>query len=123
MSKVVVKNKDDAEEFINDFWKIYRKKLKREYLEMLDEDAVVITASPKMLLGGIKDILKTKNFICSDFNIDKGKFDFLCFGENKVREFEKRFPNTVIDEFYTDSKSDVPMMKLAKKVIIVKKRR
>ena len=37
-----------------------------------------------------------------------------CYGEEKVNRFYKEYPNGVIDEFYSDSDSDLPLAKLAK---------
>ena len=41
-------------------------------------------------------------------------------GENKVKAFLVKYPNQIIDEFYTDSKIDTPFMKLSKKSFWVK---
>lgn len=121
MSSVIIKNKDDAEQFIKDFWSINRKKLKVNILEKINENDVIISASPRMILDGIKNELKTANIICSEFSVETGRFEFLCFGENKVEAFKKKFPDVVIDELYTDSKSDMPLMKISKKVYMIKK--
>lgn len=121
MSNVIIKNKEDAEAFIREFWNGNQTKLKKEYLSIISEKDVIISASPRMLLEGIQDKLKTKNVICSEFNIETGKFEFLCFGPNKLIAFKKRFPNATIDEFYTDSKNDKPLMTISKNVHIVKK--
>ena len=121
MSKVIIDNKDNAESLIEKFWKTHAKNLKLDYLEQLREDDVIITASPSILIDGIKDKLNTKNIICSEMCIETGKLEFLCFRENKVKAFKERYPNAVVEEFYTDSYNDKPLMEISKKTYLVKK--
>ena len=40
--------------------------------------------------------------------------------EEKVLRFEREYPNTQVDEFYSDSLSDTPMAKLANRAFLVK---
>lgn len=120
-SSVVMKNKENAEELIREFWEKHEHKLKPYYLEKLKEDDVIITASPRILIEGIKEKLNTKNIICSEFNLDSGNFDFICFGENKVKAFLEQYPNAKIEEFYTDSLYDSPLMNLANQSYLVKR--
>ena len=53
--------------------------------------------------------------------IETGKLEFLCFRENKVKAFKERYPNAVVEEFYTDSYNDKPLMEISKKTYLVKK--
>lgn len=121
MSKVIIDNKDNATDLIRKFWEIHAKNLKQAYLEQLREDDVIITASPSILIDGIKDKLNTKNIICSEMCIETGKLEFLCFRENKVKAFKERYPNAIVEEFYTDSYNDKPLMEISKKTYLVKK--
>ena len=43
-----------------------------------------------------------------------------CWGEEKVRRFKEVYPKGEIDNFYSDSYSDIPLAKLAKNAYIVK---
>ena len=43
-----------------------------------------------------------------------------CHGKEKVRRFYERYPQGKIEEFYSDSYSDTPLAKLAKRAYIVK---
>ena len=43
-----------------------------------------------------------------------------CWGEEKVVRFHEFYSDDQVDEFYSDSYSDTPMAKLAKKAFIVK---
>ena len=120
MSSVVIKNQKLAKYYVDEFWDLNYLKLKDKFLNMIDEESVIISAAPRVLLDGIKDKLKTKNIICSEFNVETGKFEFICFGSNKVLAFKEKFPDAVIEEFYTDTVNDKPLMKISKNVYIVK---
>ena len=81
---------------------------------------MIISASPRFLLRHICDELNVK-LICSE--VDKKNGDYIglnCFGEEKVSRFHKEYPGATIDEFYSDSKSDEPLAKLAKKAYLVR---
>lgn len=121
MSSVVINNKENASLFIKEFWNKNECKLKKEFLKKIRGDDVIITASPRLLIEGITDKLNTNNIICSEFNLETGKFEFICFRENKAKAFIEKYPTVVIEEFYTDSLSDVSLMKKAKKSYLVKK--
>lgn len=120
MSSVVINNKQNADLFIKEFWNKNEVKLKSYYLDKLKATDIIITASPRLLIEGITDKLKTKNIICSEFNLETGKFEFIWFRENKVVGLKNQYPDAIINEFYTDSLNDIPLMKLAKKVYLVK---
>lgn len=121
LSSTIIGSKDDIPRYVDEFWMKNSHKLKPYFLNRLKESDVIITASPSFLIGGIKDKLNTKNIICSEYNLNTGEFEFICFRHNKVKIFKELFPNTKVDEFYTDSLNDIPMLKLAKKAYFVKK--
>jgi phosphoserine phosphatase len=122
MTSPIMSNKDDADKFIEEFWEKNHCKLKKEFLEMLTDEDIIITGSPRKLIAGIMDQLKVlpSNIVCSEFNFDTGRCEFICFRENKVAIFKEKYPNVVIDRFYTDSLNDIPMMKLSKESYLVK---
>lgn len=120
-SDLVVKNKNYSTLFINEFWQRNECKLKSDFLNMLNHEDVIITGAPNFLISGISEKLGTKNICCSIYDIDSGLLKFLCFGENKVKVFKEKYPNVQIDEFYTDSMSDKPMMDISRKVYMVRK--
>ena len=121
LSKVALNNKTNIDNFVNEFWVLDKHKLKKDFLDMINPEDIIITASPDILIKDIAQELKTKNIISSIFNTDTGKIEFLCFRENKVKVFKEKYPTAFIDEFYTDSYSDLPLMKIAKKTYLVKK--
>lgn len=79
---------------------------------------LLITASPDYLIDKLVRDMKFDAVICSKMNKDKPwKYRFLCHGENKVYAMDewarenKFIPHVV--RAYSDSKSDMPMMKIA----------
>lgn len=66
----------------------------------------------------IKDKLNVKEIISTKIN--NRKIEFLCLGENKVKIFKELYPNKKINNFYTDSMNDLPLMKLSNNVYLVK---
>ena len=113
-------SKLNYDELIEEFWKINQKKLKKEFLDMLKEEDLIITGCPNFLINYIKEELKVKNIICTDFDLINKKINFICFGKNKVIAFKNNYKNK-INKFYTDSLADIPFMKLASEVYLVNK--
>ncbi len=120
INKGIMQSKEDKDRLVEAFWIKNSKKLKKEILELVSKDDIIITSSPTILMDGIKDKLPVKDIIGSIYNLDKCKLEFLCMGENKVKAFLVKYPNQIIDEFYTDSKIDTPFMKLSKRNFLVK---
>ena len=121
LTKVVIQNREHADEYISEFWQINSRKLKKEFLERLKSDDVIITASPDILIKAISDKLKTENIIGTRIDLDTGKVEFACFRQNKITAFKEHYPDAQIDEFYTDSLNDMPIAELAKKAYLIKK--
>ena len=121
LTKEVIRNREHADAYISEFWSINARKLKKEFLDKLKSDDVIITASPVILIKAISDQLKTENIIGSRIDLDTGKMEFACFRQNKIIAFKEAYPNAVIDEFYTDSLNDMPLAELAKKAYLIKK--
>ena len=120
LTKEVIRNREHADAYISEFWSINARKLKKEFLDKLKSDDVIITASPVILIKAISDQLKTENIIGSRIDLDTGRMEFACFRQNKIIAFNEAYPNAVIDEFYTDSLNDMPLAELAKKAYLVK---
>lgn len=112
----------DCERDVHDFWEKNRKKIKRFYLEQKRPDDVIISASPVFLLRPICSELGVGTLIASIVDPETGIYSGEnCHGEEKVRRFREIFgENAVIEEFYSDSRSDEPMAKTARKAFLVK---
>lgn len=107
-------------QMVEDFWKTYKKRVKKWYLEAKRPDDVIISASPEFLLRPICDDLGVE-LIATDMDVCTGAIvGNNMRGEEKVRAFRSRFGNTVPDAFYTDSMSDAPMMDASCEAYLVK---
>lgn len=105
-----------------DFWERNKHKLKDFYLQQKKSDDVIISASPEFLLLPICRELGIRQLIASVVDPCTGKYSGVnCHGEEKVRRFREQFPQATVDKFYSDSRSDAPMAKIAKKAYLVKK--
>ena len=110
--------------FVDDFWKQNQNKIKEWYLKQKRKDDVIISASPEFLLKPICDILGIDNLIATKVELSSGKFlSKNCQGAEKVVRFEEIFSEAVIEAFYSDSKSDTYMAKLATKAFLIKNNR
>lgn len=97
-------------------------KIKQWYLDQQKDDDVIISASPYFLVEGFCKPLGIKHIYGTDMNKYSGKINGEnCKEEAKVRLFYNEFKDGIIDEFYSDSKSDNPLAKISKKAFLVKK--
>jgi len=111
---------DSPKKLISDFWDCHESKIKAFYRQRQKEDDVVISASNDFFLSEICKRLGIKYLIASKMDLEQCRIEYLCHSSNKVRLFKEKFPNGVIDEFYTDSKNDMPMIRLSEKAFFVK---
>lgn len=112
---------NEIKKVVCNFWDEHRKNIYVWYYKKKNSSDVIISASPRFLLEPICRELNV-NLICSEVNIKNGDYIGLnCFGEEKVSRFYKEYPDAKINEFYSDSKSDMPLAKLAKKSYLVKR--
>ena len=111
---------DDIELIIDCFWKQNFSKIKKWYLKNKKNSDVIISASPEFLLIKLKPILNINCIIGSI--VDKNTGCFIsenCYGYEKVKRFKILFKDSIPEEFYTDSKSDLPMVNFSKKAFFV----
>ena len=114
-------NIDSVYKYIDEFWKENEYKIDKEMLKKISKEDVIITASLDILLDPIKKKLKTKNIYTSEVDIDKRDIKFLCYNENKLMKYKEIYKDQIIDELYTDSYADKPLMSISKKVFLVDK--
>ena len=117
-----LKRVDQVEKVLIEFWNLHEKKMKNWYIEQQTEADVIISASPAFLLEEICRRKKIRYLIASAVDMHTG----VCLGENcrgeeKVKRFQERFgENAVVDCFYSDSESDLPLALLAEQAYLVK---
>lgn len=113
---------ENTEEEVDLFWDSRENRIRKWYYAKKEPDDLVISASPLFLLRNICSRLQIRHLIASPVNPKTGAFEGNnCYGVEKVSEFLKAFPDKEIDEFYSDSVSDLPLAKLAHKSYFVKK--
>lgn len=117
-----VKQIDILEKDVKEFWDLNEFKIMNWYKENQKKDDLIISASPFFLLNEICKRQKIEYLIASKVDPKTGYFDGNnCYGEEKVIQFFKRFPDHNIDAFYSDSYSDNPMASIAIRAYFVKK--
>lgn len=117
----IVEKIDNLPVLIKEFWDKNQHKIKDFYLKKQKPDDVIISASCDFLIEEIAKRLGIKNCLSSKINLKTGEVIRLCFRSNKPEIFKSNFQNSVIDEFYTDSMNDLPMIMLSRKAYLVKK--
>lgn len=111
---------EDLTGLVNEFWDTHQHKIKPFYARMRREDDVIISASCDFLLDEICRRLGIRNYICSVLNLETGRICQICYREKKPELFRARYPDAEIDNFYSDSQNDLPMMRMARNAYIVK---
>ena len=112
--------KVDCESFVDEFFEKNKFKIKKFYLDKDHSNDIIISASPYFLLKRFADYLGVKDLIASDVDCNTGKFiGSNCKGSVKVKLLLEKYPS--VENFYTDSLSDLPLIKISKNSFIVKK--
>ena len=110
----------DGEEYVKEFWAQNNYKIKDFYVKGQKNTDIIISASPSFLLEPIAKLYNFK-LIATDMDIKSGLISgHNCYGEEKVKKLKEIGINEC-NEFYSDSLSDSPCSKIAKKAYIVKK--
>lgn len=102
------------------FWDSNMHKIKPFYKTIQSEDDLIISCSPEFSLEIICERLGIKSYIGSVIDVDSGEIRRLCFRENKVKAFFELYPDTEIENFYTDSLNDQPLIDISRNAFLVK---
>lgn len=109
----------DTERDVKLFWDKKLCNIKTFYHGIHCEDDVIISASPEFLLKPLEKRLDIHVIASRVSPVDGTTTGENCYHEEKVRRFREKYPDGVIDEFYSDSYSDEPLARLANKAYIV----
>ncbi|MDR2647462.1 MAG: haloacid dehalogenase-like hydrolase [Oscillospiraceae bacterium] len=109
--------KADAKEF----WDRYEHRLQPFYKNMQKSDDLIVSASPEQSLEEVCKRMGVSRWIGTRIDEENARLTFVCFRENKAKAFLERYPNEQIDNLYTDSMYDTPLMELSKHVYLVRK--
>ena len=108
-----------VEQLVDDFWDRYYARIKPWYQP--ESDDVILTASFDLTVGEACRRLGVRNLEASEVDVGTMKVTYLNFSTNKAKRFRELYgPDVVIDEFYTDSKFDQPMIDMARHAFMVK---
>lgn len=110
----------DLEEHIKNFWDENIGKIKPFYFDIRKDDDVILSAGFDVVLAEMGRRLGIKNIVSSETDLKNSKILSLCFRENKVKAFKEKYPNAVIENFYTDSLNDQPIIDIAQNAYLVK---
>lgn len=112
----------DAEKLTESFWNQNQDKIYNWYRRQQKADDIIISASPEFLLQPVCKRLGIHFLIASKVDIQSGTFlNENCRGQEKVRRLAAEYKITHIDNFYSDSHSDLPLAQIADKAFLVKK--
>ena len=110
----------DLEGDIRQFWDINSKKIKSFYLKQRRDDDVILSACVDVVLEEICKRLNIKNYIGSEIDRESCKLLNFCYRENKAKTFREKYPDAVVENFYTDSFNDRAMIDIAQNAYLVK---
>lgn len=111
----------NIEKIVDKFWQKNANRVFDWYCKQKKDDDIIISASLDFLLKPIMETLAIKNWMSTKYDVKTGKITGEnCYGEEKLRRFNAEFENVKLDAFYSDSMSDLPMMRVADKVFLVK---
>jgi phosphoserine phosphatase len=116
----IIEHGDDLSQSMEHFWDTHMHKIKPFYKEIQQEDDLIISCSPEFSLNIICKRLGIKKLIGTDIDLKTGEVKRFCFRENKVKAFMEQYPNTVIENFYTDSVNDTPLIEISNNAYLVK---
>ena len=109
----------DASELAEKFWRKNIVKIKPFYADIHKDDDVIVSASFGFMLRPVMQKLGVTNLLCSEVNLETGEITRLCFRRNKKTLFEASYPSQ-IENFYTDSLNDMPLMEMARNTFLVR---
>ena len=111
----------NIEKIVDKFWARNANKIMKWYPpQKKDEEDIIISASLGFIIKPVMEMLNIKNYLATNYNVKTGKiYGKNCYGEAKVEEFKRVYPKAKLEAFYSDSLSDLPMMRLADKAYLV----
>ena len=111
---------DDPRREVEIFWDRHIGGIFPWYLERRRDDDLIISASPDFL---IEEACRRLGIHCmaTPMEITTGRLlGENCRGAEKVRRFREVYPAAVIEEFFSDSLADLPMMEEAERGYLVR---
>lgn len=110
----------DIEKLSEEFWDKYIVRVKQFYLDKKSDNDLIMSATAGFLLEKLSPRIGGLNYIASEIDIKTGEIKRICFRENKVEIFKSMYPDCRIENFYTDSLNDKPMIEFSENAYMVK---
>ena len=110
----------DVESEVNAFWDAHIGDIYPWYIDRKRPDDLVISASPFFLVG---EACRRLGIECMATDMDPATGQIRgtnCRREEKVRRYREIYGNIPVEEFYSDSYADRPMMELAESAFLMK---
>lgn len=113
----------DTDAFVTEFWNAHEHKIKKFWTtKKSHKNDIIISASCTFWLQPIANKYKVKDLFATNMNPNTGEvMGNNCHSQEKVKMFQKKYPNASIEEMYTDSIHDLPLIELAKSGYLIKK--
>lgn len=106
---------------VEKFWDERIDRVFEWYKKQQKEDDIVISASLDFVLVPALKRLGIKNYLCTIFDVKTGKVKGEnCYGKQKYVRFQAKFSGQKLKNFYSDSMSDYPMMRVADRSFLVR---
>lgn len=117
-----LKDVDNIEQDVKDYWDIHIGEMNDFYLKNQRSDDLVISASATFMVKEAMNRLQIKNLIATDVDPLTGEVQSLhCKGAQKVERMQAAgYRLEDMEQFYSDSYSDVYLAKEAKQAFLIK---
>jgi len=109
----------DIDKLLNLFANKNMKKIKKWYLQNKNENDIIVTASYELWIKKFCDKLGVRYLIGTKIDPRGYIIGKNCKGEEKVLRIKYSLPSAIIKNAYSDSSSDIPMLKLAQNAFVV----
>ena len=116
----VLRRVPDPEGEVTAFWDSHLDRVYPWYINRRREDDVVISASPEFLIA---EACRRLGIACIATPVEMTTGELRgpnCWGPEKPRRFRETYGDAPVEEFYSDSYSDRPMMELAREGFLMK---
>lgn len=110
----------DMDGAVKEFWDKNENKIKPWYFDYKKEDDIIVSANFNIFLEEILNRIGVHNYISSEVDPINKEVTQLCFRSNKVALYRKKYKDAKIDNFFTDSKNDMPMINISDNAYLVK---
>ncbi len=115
------KNITNKVSYLNEFWQIHEKKVNKNILDQIAKEKLVyvVSSSPSFLLSPYLSRFNNIKLIATEFDKNIKMIGDNCKGEFKVKALLKENKKFKINNFYTDSLNDLPLVNKAKTSFLV----